>query len=370
MPITDLAVDASRMITGQRTGTEHYSVEIIRALASIDTRPPVTLYTRADYPTTRVVGTLTKSFGPRRLWTHIGLSRAMYEDKPDALFVPSHVVPLVHPRATVATVHDLGYLGDPESHPRRQRMMLNGTTQWNVRAARRIIAISAKTRDDLVNHYDVNVDKIRVIHHGVDHARFKPLPPDATAPVLAKHDITPPYLLFVSTVQPRKNLTRLIEAFESLDDRRLSLVIAGKSGWLSEPIERRIHDSPAASRMRRVGHVPDDDLPALYSAAEVFTFPSLYEGFGMGVIEAMACGTPVVTSNSSSLSEVAGDAAVLVKPTDVRSIAAGIHDACDPATRQRLRELGLDHAQNFTWERSAAQTLEVIEEAYRDSHEP
>ena len=369
MPINNLAVDASRMVTGQRTGTEHYSVEIIRALAGIDTRPPITLYTRADHPTPRVVGTLTKSFGPRRLWTHIGLSRAMYKDKPDALFVPSHVVPLVHPRATVATVHDLGYLSESESHPRRQRLMLKETTQWSVRAARRIIAISGQTRDDLVNHCGVNAGKIRVIHHGLDHDRFKPLPPDATAPVLARYDITPPYLLFVSTVQPRKNLTRLIEAFESLDDPQLLLVIAGKSGWLSDPIERRIHDSPAAIRMRRVGHVPDDDLPALYSAAEVFTFPSLYEGFGMGVIEAMACGTPVLTSNSSSLAEVAGDAAVLVDPRDVGSISAGIREARGPATQQHLRRLGLDHALDFTWERSAAETLEVIEEAYRDSHE-
>lgn len=369
MPINELAVDASRMVTGQRTGTEHYSVEIIRALAAIRTRPPITLYTRADHPTQRVVGTLTKSFGPSRLWTHIGLSRAMHENKPDALFVPSHVVPLVHPRATVVTVHDLGYLSEPESHPRRQRMMLNSTTQWNVRAASKVIAISGQTRDDLVHHYGVNTGKIRVIHHGLDHDRFKPLPPDVAAPVVAKHNITPPFLLFVSTLQPRKNLTRLIEAFESLDDPRLSLVIAGKSGWLSEPIERRIRDSPATNRMRRIGHVPDDDLPALYSAAEVFTFPSLYEGFGMGVIEAMACGTPVVTSNSSSLAEVAGDAAVLVDPRDVGSIAAGIREARDPATQRRLRSLGLDHTQHFTWERSAAETLEVIEEAYRDSHE-
>lgn len=368
MPINDLAVDASRMVADQRTGTEHYSGQIIGALASINDRPPVTLYTRADHPTPRVVGTLTKSFGPRRLWTHIGLSRAMYQDKPDALFVPSHVVPVIHPPATVVTVHDLGYIIEPESHPRRQRLMLQSTTQWNVRAARRIIAISGQTHDDLVSHYGVNPEKIRVVHHGLDHDRFKPLPPEATAPIIAKHNITPPYLLFVSTVQPRKNLTRLIQAFESLDDSQLSLVIAGKSGWLSEPIEKRIHESPAASRMRRIGHVTDDDLPALYSAAEAFTFPSLYEGFGMGVVEAMACGAPVVTSNGSSLAEVAGNAAILVDPRDVGSIAAGIREAREPTTKQRLRRLGINRAMDFTWERSAAETLAVIEAAYRDSH--
>ncbi len=369
MPMNELAIDASRMVSDQPTGTEHYSSEIIRALAKIQDRPPVTLYARDDRPAPRVVGTLTKSFGPPLLWTHIGLSRAMNEDKPDALFVPSHVIPVIHPRATVVTVHDLGYIHEPESHPRRQRMMLDGTTRWNVRAATRVIAISGQTRDDLLTHYGVDPGKVTVVHHGLDHARFQPLAPGETSAVLAKHDISAPYLLFVSTVQPRKNLPRLVEAFEAIDDPDLALVIAGKSGWLSEPIEKRIQESRLANRIRRLGHVADEDLPALYSAADVFVLPSLYEGFGMGVIEAMACGTPVVTSNGSSLAEVAGGAAILVDPLDVSSIAASIREARTPASHRQLRQLGITQASRFTWEQSAAATLNVIEEAYCATHD-
>lgn len=367
MPIDNLAIDASRMLDGQRTGTEHYSVEIIRALARIEPRPALTLYARNDHPTVRVSGALTKSFGPRRLWTHLGLSRAMYVDKPDALFVPAHVIPFIHPDPTVVTVHDLGYLEEPESHPRRQRWMLDRATRWNTRAARRIIAISGQTRDDLVRHYNVHSEKVHVIHHGLDHERFRPLPMQVSEPVLRKYAIVQPYLLFVSTVHPRKNVVRLIEAFEALSEPDLTLVIAGKSGWLSEPIERRIRESSMMERIRRLGHVPDDDLPALHSAADAFILPSLYEGFGMGVIEAMACGTPVVTSNNSSLSEVAGDAAVLIDPDSIHSIADGIRQALQTGERERLTGLGIERAANFTWERSARATLAVIEEAYRDS---
>lgn len=352
------------MVTEQRTGTEHYSAEIIQAIASLSKRPPITLYSRSGVPQPDVMGVNVKRLGPRRLWTHIGLSRAMLRDKADALFVPSHVVPLVHPAATVVTIHDLGYLQDSESHPRRQRFVLDHTTRWNARAASRIIAISRQTRDDLVNHYGVDAGKIHIIHHGLDHRHFRPMAPDEISSVLAQNNITPPYLFFLSTVQPRKNLVRLIETFESLDDTALSLVVAGKSGWLSEPIERRIRESPAAERIRRIGHVPDDHRPALYSAADVFVLPSLYEGFGMGIVESMACGTPVVTSNTSSLIEVAGMAAMLVDPLSVESISAGIQQARQPAEGARLRELGLKHAQHFTWEKAAAETLAVIEEAY------
>lgn len=367
MSINELAIDASRMIDGRRTGTEHYSVEIIRALSGIETRPALTLYSRDDPPTSRVVGTLKRSFGPRRLWTHIGLSRAMYIDKPDALFVPSHVIPLIHPDPTVVTVHDLGYLEEPESHPCRQRWMLDRTTRWNVRAARRIIAISGQTREDLVNRYGVHPGKVRVVHHGLDHDRFKPLPPDHSTPVLQRHGITQPYLLFVSTIQPRKNVVKLIEAFEAIDDPELTLVIAGQSGWLSDPIERRVSEGPLSGRVKRVGYVSDEDLPALYSAAKAFALPSLYEGFGMGIVESMGCGTPVVTSNIPSLAEVAGGAALLVDPESVTSISEGIRNALQPASQDRLSRLGIERAATFTWERTAMATLDVIEEAFRDS---
>jgi glycosyltransferase involved in cell wall biosynthesis len=271
------------------------------------------------------------------------------------------VIPLLHP-ASVVTIHDLGYLHEPGAHPRWQRLMLDATTRWNARAARRVIAVSSQTKSDLVEHYGIPPDRVSVIHSGVDSSRFRRLDP---APVLQELGIQPPYLLFLSTVQPRKNVVRLIDAFEALGDRDLSLVIAGRSGWLADGIEQRIAASGTVQSVYRLGYVADQAVPALYNGAAAFVLPSLYEGFGMGVLEAMACGCPVVVSNCSSLPEVAGDAAVLIDPYDVGAIRDGIRRVLDPDVRDALVAAGLRRAATFTWQRAALQTLAVIDEVAR-----
>jgi glycosyltransferase involved in cell wall biosynthesis len=363
MQADTIAIDASRASVEAKTGTEWYSFELIRAMIALDNRPRLTLYHRSS-PPPGLDGPAVhhRRIQQRRLWTHLGLSRAMRRDRPSALFVPSHVVPLVHPNASVVTIHDLGFLAEPATHPARSRHMLDLTTRWNARTARKIIAISGQTRDDLVRHYRVDPDKITVVHSGVDHGRFRPLTIDVVQPVLTRLGVERPYLFFLSTVQPRKNIVRLIEAFESLE-RDFTLVIAGASGWLCEPIEARIAASCASDRIRRLGVVADDDVPALYNGAEAFVLPSLYEGFGMGVLEAMACGCPVVTSNRSSLPEVAGGAAVLVDPFDPRSIRDGIAEATAPQRHAALIATGLERAQAFTWQQTATATMDVIRKA-------
>jgi glycosyltransferase involved in cell wall biosynthesis len=362
-----LAVDASRATVAAKTGTEWYSLEIIRALAALADCPPLTLYLRGPATDALPTNARRRMVRPRRLWTHVGLSAALLRDRPDALFVPGHVIPLWHPRASVVTVHDLGYLAEPEAHTPRSRRMLDWTTRWNALAARRVVAISGQTRDDLQRHYGVADAKVRVVHSGVDHTRFRQLSPDDVDAALAAAGVRRPYVLFLSTVQPRKNAVRLVEAFEGLADEDMQLVIAGRAGWLSGPIEARVAASPARERIQRLGHVPDALVPALYNGAAAFALPSLYEGFGMGVLEAMACGCPVVTSNRSSLPEVAGDAGVLVDPLDPRAIRAGLERALDPAQRPALVAAGLRRAAVFTWERAAHETLAVIEDARRDT---
>jgi glycosyltransferase involved in cell wall biosynthesis len=360
----DLAIDASRSDSAMLTGTEWYSREIIRALAAIEDRPSLTLYHRSKRATRlsapRVRHRLVRM---PRLWTQVGLSAAMLRDRPQALFVPSHVIPLVHP-ASVVTIHDLGFLHEPSAHPRQQRLMLDATTRWNARVARRVVAVSSQTKADLVQHYEVPSDRITVVHSGVDSERFRQLDPTA---VLQQFGITRPYLLFLSTVQPRKNVVRLIEAFEALGERDLNLVIAGRSGWLADQIERRVAGSDVGSRIWRMGYVANEAIPALYNGAAAFVLPSLYEGFGMGVLEAMACGCPVVTSNRSSLPEVAGDAAVLIDPYNVESLRDGIRRVLDPNVREALVAAGLRRAATFTWQRAAQETLTVIDEAVRDT---
>lgn len=354
-----IAVDASRADSTIKTGTEWYSHELITALARLQERPPLVLYDRHGTSFAQLShADERRVVRMPRLWTHLGLSSAMLRDRPDALFVPSHVVPVIHPNATVVTIHDLGYRFEPGSHPRSTRLMLDIATRWNTRATKHVIAISGQTRDDLVSEYGVRESKITVIYSGLNHQRFRPA--DAS-PVLDSQRLRQPYILFLSTVQPRKNLLRLIEAFEQIPRDDLQLVVAGKRGWLSHGMDERLSGSPARERIVRLGHVPDEQVPALYSGAAVFALPSLYEGFGLGILEAMACGCPVVTSNRSSMPEIAGDAAILVDPTDVTAIREGIERALQPHERARLVDVGMRRSAEFTWERTARETLSVIE---------
>ncbi|HEX9371605.1 MAG TPA: glycosyltransferase family 1 protein [Roseiflexaceae bacterium] len=395
-----IGIDASRMAVAARTGTEHYTYELLAALARRDRQRRYTLYCNqrlAALPPLSPNFALHRIPFPR-LWTHARLSAELLVHAPDVLFVPAHVLPLGAPlrrrTRSVVTVHDMGYLRFPEAHTPTQRLYLRLSTLWSARAATRLIAISQATRDDLVRFAGVPPEKIAVIHHGLSD-RFRPVT-DRTAidRVLERYGIgdkqtgrpgdgcpPAPYFLYVGTIQPRKNLAPLIEAFAQLEARdwrleasdavptsspqppasSLRLVIAGKPGWLTEAIERRAAELGVADRVVFAGYVADDDLPALLSGALAFAFPSLYEGFGLPVLEAMACGAPVLASNTSSLPEVAGDAALLVDPDDTAAIAGGLARlAGDAALRADLRARGLARAATFTWDRCAEETLRVL----------
>ncbi len=368
-PLT-IGIDASRIAAARRTGTERYTYEVVAGLARIDRRSAYRLYTNGIPPALPPLGpnVALRSIPLPRLWTHARLGLELACRSPDVLFVPAHVVPLAHPPASVVTIHDLGYLAFPQAHTARRRLELELTTRWSLRAARLTIAISQATKDDLVRHYGADPARVRVVHHGLGES-FQPVEsPLAIAAAREHHDIAQRYLLYVGTVQPRKNLERLIDAFALVANRPeltgVQLVIAGGRGWLSENIERRAADLGLAKRVRLCGYLPDADLPALLSGALAFVFPSLYEGFGMPVLEAMACGAPVLTSNTSSLPEVAGDAALLVDPSNTEEIAAGItRIASDGGLRGRLYARGLARAASFTWDRCARETLAVLKES-------
>jgi len=373
-----IGIDASRIAIAERTGTERYSVELLGALARLDRHNQYTLYCNGLPPALPRVG---PNFALRnipfpRLWTHARLSLELRQHPPDRLFVPAHVVPLLHPAHSVVTIHDLGYLAFPETHTFTRRLELHLTTRWSTRAARQLIAISQATRNDLITHYGVAPEKIAVVYHGLG-PQFHPITHTATInAVRARYGIRAPYFLYIGTVQPRKNLARLIDAFAQALQAGMTvthpggpsgpphLLLAGKKGWMTAAIEQRAAAAGVAGQVHFSGYVADADLPALLSGALAFVFPSLYEGFGMPVLEAMACGTPVLTSNSSSLPEVAGDAALLVDPHDTGAIADELTRlATEPILREQLRMRGPAHAAQFTWERCAAETLRVLLEA-------
>ncbi len=264
---------------------------------------------------------------------------------------------------TVLTVHDLSFVRTPDATSPALKRYLDQVVPRSVHRADHVLADSQATKDDLITLYNVAPDKVEVLLSGVN-PRFQPVrDPAALAAVRSKYGIgDAPFVLSVGTVQPRKNYERLIQAFAQLPDdlRHIHLVIAGGRGWLQGPIYAAVETLGLRERVHFVGFADDADLPALYSAAQAFAFPSLYEGFGLPVLESMACGTPIVTSNVSSLVEVAGDATLLIDPFSVQQITDALaHLLMDESLCTRLIERGVTQARQFTWQRAVAQLHSV-----------
>ncbi len=357
-----IGIDASRAAVAARTGTEWYSLQVIRRLVTLDTEDTFTLYSRAPLPEEIPLSLprVTARIMPfPRLWTHARLSWEMAHQPPDVLWVPAHVLPLIHPRRAVVTIHDLGYLHYPEGRSSYLRL----STAWSARAAAHLIAVSEATRSDLVRALHVPPAKIAVIHHGVDERFRLVTDPAALGAIRERYGLVGPYVLYVGTLRPRKNLVRLVEAFArlSIGEGRLWLVLAGRKGGLTDETLAAVKRLGLTDRVLFTGYVPDEDAPLLMAGARLFVLPSLYEGFGLPVLEAMACGVPVVCANVASLPEVAGDAALLVDPTDVAALAEAMRQALtDTDLRRDLIARGFRQAARFSWDRCAAETLAVL----------
>ena len=357
-----IGIDASRAVAARPTGTETYSRQLIQALLALDSSHQFRLYFRTAPPADVFPGADARPISFPRLWTHARLSWEMARRPPDALFVPAHVLPLVHPRASLVTIHDLGYLHFPQSHPWRQRLHLDLSTRWSARAAAHLLADSEATKADLATHYGTPLAKITVAYPGYDETLAPVRDPAAIEAVKARYGINGDYFLYLGTLQPRKNLARLVAAFASLQ-LVPTLVLAGKRGWLYDALFTQARRLGLEGRVLFPGYVPEKDKAALLSGALAFVFPSLYEGFGLPVLEAQACGCTVIASNTSSLPEAAGDGALLVNPTDTAAIGAAMQRvASDAALRDELVERGFANARRFSWRACAQSALDVIEQ--------
>jgi glycosyltransferase involved in cell wall biosynthesis len=279
----------------------------------------------------------------------------------DLFHSPDFVLPPLLSGRRVLTVHDLSFLRVPEcAHP-VLRAYLERVVPRSVRRADLVLADSECTRRDVVDLLQIPAERVWVVYPGVEE-RFQPVTDqEALAGARRRLGLERPFILGLGTLEPRKNLARLIAAFARLVQRRHlphELVIVGGKGWLYEPIFAQARDSGVEGRVRFAGYVPDVELPALYTLAACLAYPSFYEGFGLPVLESMACGTPVVTAQTSSLPEVGGEAVIYVDPYDTESLAEGLDLALhDETLRARLRAAGRHQAQRFTWERAARELL-------------
>jgi glycosyltransferase involved in cell wall biosynthesis len=296
-------------------------------------------------------------------WEQLAQPFVLRQEKIDLLHSLAFVTPLLSPCPSVITIYDLSFIIFPQGFKYLKRLYLTLFTRLSARKARRIITISESTKRDTVRLLGVSSKKVDIVYCGVDKA-FHPLPEREVASFRQKRGLPERIMLFVGTIEPRKNVARLIEAYSRLRDGQVKLVIGGARGWLYEEVFARVEELDLTGDILFPGYIPPDELPLWYNAAELFIYPSLYEGFGLPPLEAMACGTPVITSNVSSLPEVVGEAGLTVDPLNSRGLAEAMNQVLgDEALRQSMRERGLARAGRFSWAKAAQETVEVYRRA-------
>jgi len=366
-----IAINAADLDHSRIDGTRIYIQNLLKNFGLEDTRDRFLIYHKNDFnpqlgfPKFANYEIVKKPFP--FWWTQTRFAWEMLKEKPNVLWMPMHSLPFFRSKKTktVVTIHDLAFKFFPDHFPKKDLRRLNFFTDFAVAHTDRIIAISNSTKKDLLKIYPkISADKIKVIYHGYDKDLFhENISREQILKINTKYKIqNTRYIIFVGTIQPRKNIEGLLEAFEMLKcsekHKDLGLVIAGCSGWLAENIVEKIKNTPGAIM---TGNFETKDLPALIAGAEIFVLPSLYEGFGLPVLEAMACGTPVAAADNSSLSEIAADAGLLFDPYSSEKMADALLEILEnEKMRDNLREKGFERAKKFSWEKSARETLEWI----------
>ncbi|WP_322489800.1 glycosyltransferase family 1 protein [Chloroflexus sp.] len=358
----------------RRAGVSHYIEQVLLHLAQIDRVNHYTVYTTRGLDQTALGLPANFVVKPSRLPTinprvripwEQGIAPLILCGRADLYHGCLNVAPLLSPVPTVITIHDLAFIRFPQTFRAYNRIYLDLATRLSARRASRILAVSEHTKREVVGLLGIPPERV-IVTPNAARSHFRPPAPAAIEQLRAFHGLPERFVLYVGTLEPRKNLTTLLEAFalvsRSVPD--VPLLIGGGKGWMYEPIFARLEQLNLRDRVKFAGYLPEEELPLWYAAATVFVFPSIYEGFGMPPLEAMSCGTPVITSNTSSLPEVVGDAGLMVAPTDTIGLAEAIRCVLvDVDLRAELRQRGLARARRFSWADTAAKTLAAYREA-------
>jgi glycosyltransferase involved in cell wall biosynthesis len=363
-----IGVDGYEACAPDRVGVGRFVVEILRAIHKIDINNSYTIF--SPFPKISSLPSSTENWNYRictfnRLWTNIALPYYIkkWGRNFDLFFSPVHYVPRFISIPTVVGIMDLSFYEYPELFKQADLYKLKHWTGHAVRHASHVIAISESTKNDILSIYKCRPEKVSVVYPGASHMQSAKTNTTSFEELKNKFGINGTYILYVGTIQPRKNIERLIDAYLKVSDKELQLVIVGKKGWLYDSIFEKVKELKLKDRIIFTDYINSAELELLYKNAECFVLVSLYEGFGFPVLEAMQAGVPVVTSNVSSLPEVAGDAAELVDPTNTDEITRAIEKVLNLDKEERILriEKGKAQAEKFTWEKTARETLKVFE---------
>ena len=358
----------------RRVGSGEYCFELLLNLNKLDKENNYIIYLpqapSSDLPK-ESSNWRYKIVRPRKMWTLLGLSLEFLfkRSKPDVFFSPTHYLPILPPKNSASSILDVSYLRFPELFKRSDLQQLTIWTKFSIKKAKKIFTISQASKDDIIKEYGVSEEKVVVTYPGIKSEIRIPkseinskFTMQNSKVLKEKYGISGDYILFVGTLQPRKNIVKLVEAFSRLRKKDIKLIVVGTKGWQYEEILQAPKKFNIQNKVKFLDNVTDEDLPAFYKNALCFVLPSLYEGFGLPVLEAMRYGCPVLTSNASSLPEAGGDAAIYVDPLDVNDITKNLELIINnEKLRKKLVEKGYEQVKKFSWEKTARETLNALE---------
>ena len=376
-----IGIDISRTVE-EATGVGYYAKNLVHALAKVDSENDYLLYgmfydcypkgwKRAAIPKShnfRLHQNNSLSWFVRKKWENGGKYKEKLLGGIDLLHSTAYTMPLVSNLKVIVTIHDLSCFVYPQYHTEANYQFVTKNVHQAARRASFIITDSENTKREIIRFLHVPEERIEMIYLAAGEAFNEKCSPESITQIKNKYRIGKPYLFAVGSIEPRKNLASTLIAFKALIEIKkidYQFVIAGGKGWKNEAFYRLLKKLNVDEHLVFTGYVPEEDLPALYQGAEMFVYPSFYEGFGLPVLEAMSSGTPVITSNTSSLPELAGDAALLINPAEIFEIYEAMEAlATKPQLREELKVKGKEQSKRFSWEQTACRTLEIYQKVY------